>query len=129
MLMPRHPPSCGKGGPGRTCSSPRHLGTRWVAFGRFGIKERTEHDVLVCAPHDDPGLPKYRKRPDGSEVRKFSGEWLFKDDNARRAYTPLREEPDLFVKFASLASRDLALGTAVMTLCSSGSRSTVFWDW
>jgi len=77
-----------------------------VAFGRFGIKERTEHDVLVCAPHDDPGLPKYRKRPDGSEVRNFSGEWLFKDDNARRAYAPLREEPDLFVKFASLASRD-----------------------
>ena len=31
---------------------------------------------------------------------------MFKDDNARRAYAPLREEPDLFVKFASLASRD-----------------------
>ena len=37
---------------------------------------------------------------------RHSGEWLFVDYNARDVYAPLRDEPDLFVKFASLASKD-----------------------
>jgi len=39
-------------------------------------------------------------------VQSYSGEWLFKDDNSKGLYAPLRKEPDLFVKFASLASKD-----------------------
>jgi hypothetical protein len=84
----------------------RFLGTRWVVFHRFNIEKRTEYNVHLCAPHDEAGLPRYRKQPDGTEARSYSVEWLFKDDNASRAYAPLRDEPDLFVKFASLASRD-----------------------
>ncbi len=84
----------------------RYLGTGWVRFRDFDIVEKTEDNVRVCAKWRDPGLPRYRKLRDGSEVQSYSGEWLVKDDNSRGMYAPLRDEPDLFVKFASLASKD-----------------------
>ena len=84
----------------------RYLGTGWVRFRDFDIVEKTEDNVHVCAKSRDPGLPRYRKLPDGSEERSYSAEWLFMDDNSMGMYAPLRDEPDLFVKFASLASKD-----------------------
>jgi hypothetical protein len=84
----------------------RYLGTAWVRFRDFDTVEKTEHNVSVCAKWRDPGLPQPRKLRDGSEVQSYSAEWLFKDDNSRGMYAPLRDEPDLFVKFASLASKD-----------------------
>lgn len=83
-----------------------YLGTGWVRFRDFDIVEKTEHNVRVCAKSRDPGLPQPRKLPDGTEVQSYSASWLFKDDNTRGMYAPLRDEPDLFVKFASLASKD-----------------------
>ena len=73
----------------------KYLGTAWTRFRDFKIEEETEHNVRVCAVWRDPGL-----------TQSYSGEWLFKDDNSKGRYAPLREEPDLFVKFASLASKD-----------------------
>lgn len=84
----------------------RCLGTGWVRFRDFDIVEKTEHDVRVCAKWRDPGLPRHRKLPDGSEVQSYSAEWHFEDDNSQGMYAPLRDEPDLFVKFASLARED-----------------------
>ena len=43
---------------------------------------------------------------DGRKGRSYLGELLFTDYNARNIYAPLRDEPDLFVKFASLADQD-----------------------
>jgi hypothetical protein len=83
-----------------------YLGTGWVRFRDFDIVEKTEHNVRVCAKSRDPGLPRPRKLPDGTEVQSYSAEWLIKDDNSRGMYAPLIDEPDLFVKFASLASKD-----------------------
>jgi hypothetical protein len=84
----------------------RYLGTGWVVFRDFEIVEKTEDNVRVCAKWRDPGLPRPRKLPDGREVQSYSGEWAFKDDNAARVYAPLQEEPDLFLRFASLAEQD-----------------------
>jgi hypothetical protein len=84
----------------------RYLGTGWVRFRDFDIVEKTEDNVRVCAKWRDPGLPQPRKQRDGSEVQSYSAEWLFKDDNSEGMYAPLRDEPDLFVKFASLARKD-----------------------
>src|SRR5215208_6993977 len=84
----------------------RFLGTAWVRFRDFDIVEKTEDNVRVRAKSRDPGLPQPRKLPDGSEERSYSAEWLFMDDNSMGMYAPLRDEPDLFVKFASLASKD-----------------------
>ena len=77
-----------------------------MVFRDFAVEEKTEDDVGVCAMWRDPGLPQPRKQPDGSKVRSYSGEWLFKDDNSKCIYAPLKEVPDLFIRFASLASRD-----------------------
>ena len=84
----------------------RYLGTGWVRFRDFDIVEKTEDNVRVCAKWRDPGLPQPRKQRDGSEVQSYSAEWLFKNDNSEGMYAPLRDEPDLFVKFASLARKD-----------------------
>jgi hypothetical protein len=84
----------------------RYLGTAWVRFRDFDKVEETEQNVRVRAKWRDPGLPQPRKLADGSEVQRYSAEWLFMDDNSRGMYAPLRDEPDLFVKFASLASKD-----------------------
>jgi hypothetical protein len=83
----------------------RYLGTGWVRFRDFDTEE-TEHNVHLRAKWRDPGLPQPRKLPDGSEVQNYPGGWLFEDDNSTGMYAPLRDEPDLFVKFASLASKD-----------------------
>jgi hypothetical protein len=77
----------------------RFLGTAWGRFHDFDIVEKTEDNVRVCARRHDP-------LRDGRQGRSYSGEWLFKDYNARDIYAPLRDEPELFVKFASLASKD-----------------------
>jgi len=83
----------------------KYLGTGWVRFRDFDTEE-TEHNVHLRAKWRDPGLPQPRKHPDGSEVQNYPGRWLFEDDNSTGMYAPLRDEPDLFVKFASLASED-----------------------
>jgi hypothetical protein len=83
----------------------RYLGTGWVRFRDFDTEE-TEHNVHLRAKWRDPGLPQPRKLPDGSEVQNYPGGWLFEDDNSTGMYAPLMDEPDLFVKFASLASKD-----------------------
>jgi hypothetical protein len=78
----------------------KYLSTEWDRFHDFEEVERTEDNVLVRAKRDDP-------LRDGREGKSYSGEWLFTDYNARRdTYAPLRDEPDLFVKFASLAWKD-----------------------
>jgi hypothetical protein len=84
----------------------RLLGTGWVRFRDFDVVEKTEHNVHVRAKWRDPGLPRYRKLPDGSEERSYSAGWSLEDDNSKGVYAPLKDEPDLFVKFASLASED-----------------------
>ena len=83
----------------------RYLGTGWTVFRDFDV-EKTEHNVRLCAKWRDPGLPRPRKLQDGSEERRYSAEWSSKDDNAGRSYAPLRDEPDLFLRFASLAEQD-----------------------
>lgn len=77
----------------------RYLGTGWVRFHHFDVVEKTEHNVRVEARKHDP-------LADGKKGQSYSGEWLFVDYNARDVYAPLRDEPDLFVKFASLADED-----------------------
>src|SRR5919107_209694 len=77
----------------------RYLGTGWVRFHHFDVVEKTEDNVRVEAKKHDP-------LADGKNGKSYSGEWLFVDYNARDVYAPLRDEPDLFVKFASLASED-----------------------
>jgi hypothetical protein len=84
----------------------KYLGTEWDRFRDFDIVEKTEDNVLVCAKWRDPGLPRPRKLREGETVQTYTGEWLLKDDNSRVPYAPLRDEPDLFVKFADLASKD-----------------------
>ena len=83
----------------------RYLGTGWVRFRDFDV-EKTEYGAHLRAKWRDPGLPQPRKLPDGSEVQNYPGGWLFEDDNSTGMYAPLMDEPDLFVKFASLASKD-----------------------
>jgi hypothetical protein len=84
----------------------RYLGTGWVRFRDFDKVKETEHNVRVCAKWRDPGLPQPRKLPDGSKERSYSAVWALMDDNSKGMYAPLRDEPDLFVKFARLASED-----------------------
>ena len=84
----------------------RYLGTPWQVFRDFDIVEKTEDNVRVLAKWREAGLPHYKKLPDGHEERSYSAEWLFKDDNSKGMYAPLRDEPDLFLKFASLVSED-----------------------
>jgi hypothetical protein len=76
-----------------------YLSTGWDRFHYFETVEETEDDVRVYARHDDP-------LQGGTKGRSYSGEWLFEDYNSKGSYAPLRDEPDLFVKFASLASED-----------------------
>jgi hypothetical protein len=83
----------------------RYLGTGWVRFRDFDV-EKTEYGAHLRAKWRDPGLPQPRKLLDGSEVQNYTGGWLFEDDNSTGMYAPLRDEPDLFVKFASLADED-----------------------
>jgi len=83
----------------------RYLDTGWTVFRDFDV-EKTEHGAHLRAKWRDPGLSRYRTRPDGSEERSYSAEWLSMDDNAGRSYAPLRDEPDLFLRFASLAEQD-----------------------
>ena len=83
----------------------RYLGTGWVAYRDFDV-EKTEHNVHLRAKWRDPGLPQPKKLPDGTETQSYSGVWAFKDDNVAREYAPLWEEPDLFLRFASLAEQD-----------------------
>ena len=71
------------------------MGLRYHA----GTVGRREHNVRVEARKQDP-------LADVKKGKSYSGEWLFVDYNARDVYAPLRDEPDLFVKFASLASKD-----------------------
>jgi hypothetical protein len=80
----------------------RYLGTGWIAFRDFDRVGETEHNVRLRAKWRDPGLPQFSK----GGMRSYSGEWAFKDDNAHRSYAPLREVPDLFLRFASLAEQD-----------------------
>src|SRR5918997_3940830 len=77
----------------------RYLGTEWDRFHDFKVVERTEDNVFVCANWEDP-------LRDSWKGRSYSGEVLFEDYNARGTYAPLRDEPDLFVEFASLARKD-----------------------
>jgi hypothetical protein len=84
----------------------RYLGTAWQTFRDYAKEEETEYNVRVIAPWRDPGLPRPRTHPDGRQVQTYSGEWWFKDDNAGKTYAPLRDEPDLFLRFASLAADD-----------------------
>jgi hypothetical protein len=77
----------------------KYLGTEWDRFHDFKVVEKTEDNVRVYARKDDP-------LRDSRKGRSYSGEVLFQDYNARGPYAPLRDEPDLFVKFASLASKD-----------------------
>jgi len=77
----------------------RYLGTGWTRFHHFDVVEKTENNVRVEARRHDP-------LADGKKGKSYSGEWLFVDYNARDRYAPLRDEPDLFIKFASLADED-----------------------
>ncbi len=77
------------------------LGVSWQVFRHYRVTERTKTNAHLYAPWHDPGLPRFK-----GGVQKYSGEWLIKDDNAGRGYAPLREEPDLFLKFAALAAND-----------------------
>jgi hypothetical protein len=77
----------------------RFLGTAWVRFHHFDVVEKTENNMRVEARKHDP-------LADGKKGKSYSGEWLFVDYNARDEYAPLMDEPDLFVKFASLADKD-----------------------
>jgi hypothetical protein len=83
----------------------RYLDTGWTVFRDFDV-EKTEYGAHLRAKWRDPGLPRPRKLSDGSEGKRYSAEWLSKDDNAARDYAPLRDEPDLFLRFASLADQD-----------------------
>src|SRR5215218_10421277 len=80
----------------------RYLGTGWTVFRDFDTVQKTEHNVRLRAKWRDPGLPQFRK----GGKRSYSAEWAIKDDNAAKFYAPLREKPDLFLRFASLAEQD-----------------------
>jgi hypothetical protein len=77
----------------------KYLGTEWDRFHHFEVVEKTEDNLRVRAKWDDP-LQNARKGRD------YPGKWLFEDHNSKGPYAPLRDEPDLFLKFASLAGKD-----------------------
>ena len=77
----------------------RSLGTGWVRFHHFDVVDKTENNVCVEARKLDP-------LADGTKGRSYAGEWLLADYNASDVYAPLKDKPDLFVEFASLADRD-----------------------
>ncbi len=77
-----------------------HLGTAWPVFRTFEIEEGTEHDVIVYAPHKPPELPEPK---DPGVWQRIPTDLLLEDANLEREYAPLRDEPDLFLTFASLA--------------------------
>ncbi len=77
------------------------LGSSWPVFRDFEFEEGTVHDVIVYAPRKPP-----EQLPQSEELgtwRRIPSASLFEDLNLKREYAPLRDEPSLFLKFASLA--------------------------
>jgi len=89
-----------------------YLGTTWPVFRNFRVEEEAVHgddgvvvyqDVIARAPRRPAKLPEPKE----------SGAWqrvpidlLSEDRNLERIYAPLRDEPNLLLKFASLARKD-----------------------
>jgi hypothetical protein len=73
-------------------------GAAWPIYRDFEV-ERTKEDVFIYAP--------FNVRP--SEIKQVHGLGeLPPDENLERNYAPLRDVPDLFLRFAGLASKKVA---------------------
>jgi hypothetical protein len=71
------------------------LGAAWPVYKDFEV-ERTEDDVFIYAPFRPPHL---------KVGRAYSTEDLLQDQGSEQFYAPLREVPDLFLRFADLARK------------------------
>ena len=79
---------------GKKAARTEQLGTAWPVYRDFEVEEK-EGDVYVYAPFRPP------EREAGLNTRLSSP---FEEDlGLERVYAPLREQPDLFLRFASLA--------------------------
>lgn len=78
-------------------------GAAWPVYKEFEV-EHTENDVFIYAP------------PRRSEVRKFHGIADLPPDENEEFYAPLRDEPDLFLRFAGLTRRKVSLNEAALEL-------------
>jgi hypothetical protein len=70
----------------------------WPVYREFEIEE-SEGDVHVYAPRNRPEMPTSRG------VQAIHSAWMAEDLNRARVYAPLRDTPDLFLKFASLGRK------------------------
>lgn len=67
----------------------------WPVYRDFEIDE-SDNDVFVYAPRVAPEIPSRRG------IQAVHSAWMGEDLNRVRVYAPLRDAPDLFLKFASL---------------------------
>jgi hypothetical protein len=72
------------------------IGAAWPVYRDFEVEEK-DGDVFVYAPFRPPN-------PEPGRVYSPSS-WLESDLGRKRIYAPLREQSDLFLKFASLARK------------------------
>jgi len=100
-------------------------GAAWPVFKDFEV-ERTDDDVFIYAPA--------RLRPSKVKQVYSLGEGP-PDENLERHYAPLRDKPDLFLRFASLARKDAlstdgALQVMLEWATTHGVLGTAsFWHW
>lgn len=67
----------------------------WSVYRDFEVEE-SESDVYVYAPREAPEIPTSRG------VQAIHSAWVAQDLNRVRVYAPLRDTPDLFLKFTFL---------------------------
>ena len=78
-------------------------GAAWPVYKEFEV-EHTENDVFIYAP------------PRRSEVHKVRGIVGLPSDENEEFYAPLRDEPDLFLRFAGLTRRKVSSNEAALEL-------------
>jgi hypothetical protein len=76
----------------------RVLKRGWPVYQNFEIEE-SDSDIHVYAPREAPEIPSKRG------VQTIHSAWMAEDLNRVRVYAPLRDTPDLFLKFASLGRK------------------------
>jgi len=101
-------------------------GQAWPVYTDFEV-ERTGGDVFIYAPP--------RHRPLGAG-RAFGIGGSPQDENLERPYAPLRDTPDLFLRFAGLARKKVASTEAALEVMIEwakiygvlGTRGECYWD-
>jgi hypothetical protein len=85
---------------GNKAAKSEYLGSAWRVFREFEIEEDTEDDVIVYAR---PRRAKLTEPTTPGVAEIIPMDLLFEDHNLKCTYAPLRDQPDLFLKFAHLS--------------------------